>query len=186
MTTRASRSGLSLLELFVAMTVLSVVVLNAGVATLSSLRTSRVLQDEQRIFERGRELLRAVASLRYETTARKVPEARDVERLFASSDASVPVTLSQLATAQPLGQWSFRIADFDPPGVWTVVVDHDLNDDGFVEEAAGRNPDDRAASPTVEQLETTKALVRIVVRFDGCDVVRTVRGRDRGDREVTP
>ncbi len=165
--------GFSLLEMCVAMVVLSVVILNTGVAILNSCRSNHALRCEERVFSMARRLLDRVASQPWGSGAAK-PTAGAIERLFTQLDRPVPVTLMQLATAQPLGTWSFRVDDFDTPGLWSVVVDHDLNS----RRVASASAADGAVDSVVMRSEPQSDLIRIVVRFDGCDIISMVRSRE--------
>ena len=113
------------------------------------------------MFARARSIVDRVSAQPFGVEGEGAPLAGDVALLFSQAEGQVPVTLLQLAESQPDGIYEFTTTDADLSGTWSVVVDHDIDGDGAI---AG-------------DLETSDDVLRVVVRYDGRDVLRAVKAR---------
>lgn len=156
---RTRESGNTLVELVFGLAICMVVLVGSGGALLSSMRSGRALEEDDAVFTRARSLIERLSEQPFGTAGDGIPTTLDVATLFSMTGGISSVTLSQLAHGITDGTWTFRYLDLPSSGAWAVTVDQDLDGDAAISGA----------------LETFGRVYRILVRYDGRDVIETRR-----------
>ena len=127
------RSGFSLVELMLAISVLLVSVLAVGLALQAGMRTTREMREDQVLQATAQSFVNRIVHQNFGQTFDPDPTANQVEAVFDCRQAPGDITVQQLTRWPPAdGGWRFTLAGFPVEGQWRVVVDQDLDGDGLV------------------------------------------------------
>jgi len=160
---KSGTGGFTLLELTIALAFFVIALLGISSGIMEGVRTTGDLQRQQMVKVRAQIYLNRLMCLNFGDESDPAPTASQLYELFDEDNDLGNVTLMSLskAPADP-GGWEFELAKFPVPGKWLIKVTPDLNGDGKVE----------------GELEEGKNLLKIVVSFDGEQMLSTIRGKE--------
>jgi type II secretory pathway pseudopilin PulG len=162
-----NNSGFSLISVMVAMAMLAMVTMAYVLTDITRFRAEKTLKEHQVAHSLTQTYLARLDSLQFGHLdygpGERIGEQADM--VFGSDQplgVSAP-TLMQLASISPM---SFNIAGTPAKGRWTVIIDNDLDGDGFIDVE-----DDLSR-------EGRNDIVRIVILYDGRTMTSTKRAVD--------
>jgi prepilin-type N-terminal cleavage/methylation domain-containing protein len=148
--------GFTLIEVVIAMVVISAVILGVGFTIFSVHGAGAKLEGEQIVFAQAETILDTLMSIRFgRPTEGPATDAQMIE-LLDSDTFPGDVSLHQVKQRCPA---DFQLDGFPVPGDWRLTIDTDLNEDGDMAGPAEGRPD----------------IFRITVFHDGVRIVSILR-----------
>ncbi len=151
-----NRHGYSLVEIMMTLAILAITAMAIATGIGAGHGATQALESEVVLLSRGQELLERLIAVPFGTDGDPSATAPELSELFDDDSKFGSATLHKL---EAFGAAEFEPAAFPVPGTWRVVVDHDLNGDGDVNDADEDRPD----------------LLRVTVSFDGRLIAQTIR-----------